>query len=195
MALTSGAGMVPPPPTNTRTVDGRGSPMTSTSRGTSAVSRRPASRTTITRRSTRNGGVRQASTTAPTLSSSPAPPPISSTMSAWSPSPTTSSSSPRTAWATSAASSPLTRYTEAGAPLTASFSLGLADGGEHVTGPAGALDIVHTHNAAAPGDAEGRRADGSLAPLGELQIQDLAQKRLVGGRQEERVAQRGQRRR
>ena len=92
-ARSTGAGPAPPRPAAARRPS----------------SSRPASRTTTTRRSTRKGGVRQASTTAPTFSSSPAPPPISSTMSAWSPSPTTSSSSPRTAWATSAASSPLTR--------------------------------------------------------------------------------------
>ena len=40
-ALTSGAGMVPPPPTRMSTVVGRGSCTTSTRRGASAVSSRP----------------------------------------------------------------------------------------------------------------------------------------------------------
>ena len=72
---------------------------------------------------------------------------------------------------------------------------GLADGGERVAGPAGALDVVHPHDAAAPGDAEGRRADGSLAPLGELQIEDLAEECLVGRGEQQRVAERGEGRR
>ena len=68
-------------------------------------------------------------------------------------------------------------------------------GGEDVAHAHGAPDVVHPHDAAAPGDAECRRADGSLATLGELQVEHLAEEGLVRRGEQQRVAERGQGRR
>ena len=176
--------------------------------GTSAVSRRPASRTTTTRRSIRNGGVMQASTTAPTSSSSPGPPPISSTTNEWSRSPTTSASSvahrlghqrgvvaldqirPRRSCAALTAGS--CRSLGRHGPRSWPRSLTAASASRTRQVPLTSWTRTIRQPQEMPSAAAPREASPTL---GDLQIEDDTEEGLVRGREQKRVAQPGQRRR
>src|SRR5581483_3095705 len=68
----------------------------------------------------------------------------------------------------------------------------LHDRGEHVADAPCAPDVVSPHDATAEGDAERGRREGGLVAFVDLELEKTAQERLVGRRQQQRIAEVGE---
>src|SRR5262245_54580760 len=83
----------------------------------------------------------------------------------------------------------------AGTPTPPPPSRRLQNRGNYVNRAAGAAGVVGTDQAAAAGDADDRRRQRRVIALVDFEVEQLSEERLVGGRQQQRVAEGGKIRR